>query len=203
MSYRTGLPAVIARGFTPTECGGWRIDVNRPSERRYPADTVERVTHRAREVFQKYSQTVLKAADGALDLYIEMHQNGTQENIEVATLGIPRDEARRIKRAYADIRDRVLLEEKAVPKINLLIEPVDSVEIGAWAAKDRGMLRRAKASLHFELPSQRMFYRERSQRAYTKILIELVDRIAFPSRLRAQQRAERVKLDMTAQPRKR
>jgi len=50
MSYRTVLPAVVTRGFTPTECGGWGIDVNRPTKRRYPTDTVERVTDRAREV---------------------------------------------------------------------------------------------------------------------------------------------------------
>jgi len=201
MSYRTGLPAVITRGFTPTECGGWRIDVNRPSERRYPNDTVERVTDRAREVYRQYSQTVLKAAGGALDLYVEMHQNGTQENIEVATLGISRDEAQRIKRAYVLIRDRVLLEEKNAPKVNLLIEPVDSVEIGAWAAKEHGVLGLAKASLHFELPAHRMFYREGTKRAYTTILIELVNRIAFPSQPRIPQRADWVPPNIAGQSR--
>ena len=32
VGFSTGLATVIARGFTPTEAGGWRINVNRPSE---------------------------------------------------------------------------------------------------------------------------------------------------------------------------
>ena len=47
LSYRTSLASVVTRGFTPTECGGWRINVNRPTERRYPTDTIERATDRA------------------------------------------------------------------------------------------------------------------------------------------------------------
>jgi len=130
-----------------------------------------------------------------------MHQNGTQENIEVATLGIPRVEAQRIKRAYADIRDRVLLDSKDVHKVNLIIEPVDSVEIGAWAAKDHGILRLAKQSLHFELPAQRIFYSERSKRTYTKILIVLLDRIALPNQSQVQQRAAWLPPDVPVQSR--
>lgn len=177
MSYRTGLAAVITRGFTPTECGGWRINVNRPTERRYPTDTLERATDRARDVYQRYSQTVLKAAGGALDLYIEMHQNGSQENIEVATVGVSRAEAQALKIAYGNIRDRVLLQVKGVDRVNLIIEPDDSVAIGAWAVKEDGMLRLATQSLHFELPAERIFYRDRTKRAYTKILTELTELI--------------------------
>src|SRR3990172_6289866 len=33
LGFRTGLAAVIARGFSPTEAGGWRINVNRPTEK--------------------------------------------------------------------------------------------------------------------------------------------------------------------------
>jgi hypothetical protein len=46
---RSGLAGVIATGFTPTETGGeWRINVNRPSERYYPAGDYEVESVRAR-----------------------------------------------------------------------------------------------------------------------------------------------------------
>ena len=178
MSYRTSLPAVLTRGFTPTECGGWRINVNRPTERRYPNDTIERVTERSKDVYSKFSQTVFKMSRGPLKLYVEMHQNGTEDAIEVATVGITREQARAIKSAYQDIRDRVLRDRPETAKVELLIEPLDQVAIGAWAAKEQGVLRFARSSLHFELPVQRLFYRDKSRRAYTRIFAELIARIA-------------------------
>jgi len=108
LSYQTSLPAVIARGFSTTEWGGWRINVNRPSEHRYPMDTIERHTQRAGKVYERYSATVFRAARGLLDLYIDMHQNSEVDDIDVATVGISRSEALAIKMAYPQIRDRVL-----------------------------------------------------------------------------------------------
>ena len=177
LSYRTSLPAVIARGFTPTECGGWRINVNRPTERRYPTDTIERNTARAGEVYQRYSETVFSAARGPLDLYIDMHQNGEVDDIDVATVGITRSEAQAIKTDYQQIRDQVLRKFPDAAKVNLVIEPVDQVAIGAWAAKDHGILSIAKSSLHFEMPSHQVFYRDTDRRAYRKILAELIVQI--------------------------
>jgi len=174
LSYRTALPAVITRGFTPTECGGWRINVNRPSERRYPNDTIERRTGRAEEVYRRYSAAVIKAARGPLELYIDMHQNSEVDDIDVATVGITRPQAQAIKIAYRQIRDRVLRDFPDVVKANLMIEPVDQVAIGAWAAKDHGILKLAKRSLHFEMPSHRVFYRNNERRAYRKIFGELI-----------------------------
>ncbi|SRR6266542_680086 len=177
LSYRTSLASVVTRGFTPTECGGWRINVNRPTERRYPTDTVERATDRAREVYQHFTESVFEAARGPLDLYIDMHQNSSEGNIDVATLGISHEQAKVIKIAYQEIRDRVLREAPDVTKVNLIIEPLEQVAIGAWAAKDHGILRLAKRSLHFELPAQHLFYRESARRAYTKILAEWIQSI--------------------------
>jgi hypothetical protein len=138
---------------------------------------VERSTDRAKDVYNQFKKSVFAAAHGPLDLYIDMHQNGTEENIEVAVLGITRAQAKAIKTAYRAIRDRVLGDEPEVARVNLIIEPLDQVAIGAWAAKDHGILRLANSSLHFELPSHRVFFRERARRAYTKILAELIDRI--------------------------
>lgn len=178
LSYRTALASVVTRGFTPTECDGWRIDVNRPTERRYPTDTLERTTERAKEVYRQFTESVLAVSGAPLNRYIDIHQNSTEPTLEVATLGITRDQAARIKEAYTDIRDRALRDLPQVRKVALRIEPVDQLSIGAWATKDQGILRLAKSSLHFELPAQNIFYRNSARRAYTKILAELIDFIA-------------------------
>ncbi|HEY1234360.1 MAG TPA: hypothetical protein VGH22_13370 [Candidatus Binatia bacterium] len=177
LSYRTSLPSVVTRGFTPTECDGWRIDVNRPTERRYPADTIERTTDRSTNIYQKFRETVLAASRGPLDLYIEMHQNTTEDEIVVATLGITKAEASLIKGNYRVMRDRVISATSAVPRVNLLIEPLDQVTIGAWAAKDHGILRLAKKSVHFELPAHHVLGKESARQAYTPILAEMVKSI--------------------------
>ena len=177
LSFRTALPAIVTRGFTPTECGGWRINVNRPTERRYPTDVNERKTQRSTEIFQRYRDSVFQAAGGPLDLYIEMHQNGSEAHIDVATLGVTRRQAMEIKDAYRKIRDRVLGEIAEVPRVSLVIEPLDAVAIGARGAKEIGMLKLAESSLHFELPAQHVFYSNPARRAYTRILAELIKHI--------------------------
>jgi hypothetical protein len=182
LSYRTQLPAVVARGFTPTECDGWRINVNRPTERRYPVGTLERKTGRAAEVYRIFREIVLRQARGPLSLYVDVHQNDTEPQIDVATVGITSKEAEHIKNIYQEIRDQALSDVPATAKVDLAIEPFDRVNIGAWAAKDHGILRLAKRSLHFELPAQRLFYNRGVRRAYTKILAELINRIVPPLR---------------------
>ncbi len=179
LSYRTSLASVVARGFTPTECNGWRIDVNRPTERRYPTDTIERTTERAVDVYQEFKKAVLAASRGSLQLYIDIHQNSTEDDIMVATLGITREQAQKIKNVFREIRNRVIPAGSPVKRVNLLIEPVDQVTIGAWAAKEHGILRLAKRSLHFEMPAQHVFYRADARHAYTKILAELIHSITL------------------------
>jgi hypothetical protein len=194
LTYRTSLPGVVTRGFTPTECGGWRINVNRPTEQRYPTDTVERNTERAKEVFQRFTESVFRSARGPLELYIDIHQNGSERDIDVATVGITRKRALAIKKAYREIRDRVLGEAPDVTRVKLIIEPVDQVAIGAWAAKDYGILRMAKSSLHFELPAGELFFKAKARHLYTVILAELItrittlpgDRAALPSSVSAE-----------------
>ncbi len=46
-------------------------------------------------------------------------------NIDVATLGITREQAKAIKTTYQEIRDRILSEEPRITKVNLIIEPLD------------------------------------------------------------------------------
>jgi hypothetical protein len=174
LSYRTALAGVVTRGFTPTECNGWRINVNRPTERRYPNDTLERTTDRAKEVYHQFTARIVEASGGPLERYIEVHQNSSEPNIEVDFRNF-QYRAAQIKRAYTEIHERVLRDLPQVPKVDLRIEPVDQVAIGAWATKDHGILQLAKSSLHFELPAQFVFHGNSSRREYTKILAELID----------------------------
>jgi hypothetical protein len=178
VSYRTGFAAVIARGFTPTECAGWRINVNRPTERLYPSDSLEIHSKRAQDVYQMFKQSVLEASRGDLNLYIDIHQNGRQRNIEVATLGISKAEAQVIKKTYREVRDRVLKSTPEVTSVDLVIEPIDNIEIGAWAAKAQGILGLAQKSLHFEFPLYNTLESSKARESYTEIVAVLLDRTA-------------------------
>lgn len=180
LSHRTGLPAVIAKGFTPTEAGGWRINVNRPTEKSFPGyfQGFEIDSDRAKEVYQTFKDVVLQTAHGRLDLYIDIHQNGHQNDIEVATIGLTAGQARIIKNAYREIRDQALRNIAGITAVDLVIEPLDVVQIGAWATKGRGILGVAAKGLHFELPVNRLLVDSRTRDAYTSILASLLSRTA-------------------------
>ncbi len=173
ISFRTGIAAVIAKGFTPTETGGLRINVNRPTEK-YPGGEFEFTSSRARSVYDNFKEAVLQASEGGLDLYIDVHQNGRQKNVEVATVGISSNEARAIKKLYREIRGQTLEGLAAPAPVDLLIEPVDTIEIGAWPAKAQGILGEAKKSLHFELPLYGTLDNAQAREAYTRILGDLI-----------------------------
>ena len=174
---RSGLAGVIATGFTPTETGGgWRINVNRPSERYYPAGDYEVKSVRAAKTYQYYKTSVTKAAHGDLRLYFDIHQNGGQR-IEVATVGISQEEARYIKNAYYTLRDQALEGRADIAVVELAIEPLDDIEVGAWAAKSNGILQIARKGLHFELPGGIMASARRRE-LYTPILADLISKAA-------------------------
>lgn len=173
LSQYTGISTVIAKGFTPAEVGGWRINVNRPTERAFTPDDREEYSRTAAEIYRMYKGLVLKASGGELILYVDIHRYDTGRKIQVATLGITRDEARAVKRLYHQIRDRVLQQNSGVPSVDLLIEPVDEIEIKALPAKSQGILRLANKSLHIELPAHGALSTVERREAYTSILVEL------------------------------
>jgi hypothetical protein len=174
---RTGLPGVIATGFTPTESGdGWRINVNRPTERHGSLSEWEVETIRAKVVYEQFKDFVLRAAGGKLRLYVDIHQNGGSR-IEVATVGISRKEAAYIKQMYAALRDKALAGHSEIPTVELAIEPLDEIEVGAWAAKASGILSVAPRSLHFELPAYKIMAMEPYRELYTSILSGLIAEI--------------------------
>ncbi len=176
MSYQTGLAAVVTRGFTPAEANGWRINVNRPTEKRFTATPVERYSERAARVYQAFKDAVLKASRRALNLYVEVHRYSPGARIQVATSGISREEARLIKTTYKQIRDETLRNNPDFGPVELLIEPLDTVEIRALAAKSQGILALSKKSLHFELPAEPLLNNARARDFYAVILSDLLRR---------------------------
>ena len=68
-----------------------------------------------------------------------------------------------IKKTYQKIRDENLVSTPEVDLVPLFIEPLDTIEIGAWPAKAGGILTIAKKSLHFELPLYTLFERRRAE----------------------------------------
>ncbi|MGH7848494.1 MAG: hypothetical protein ACREQW_25425 [Candidatus Binatia bacterium] len=173
LSLMTGLATVIATGFTPVEANGWRINVNRPTEKTFPSEGLEIHSSRAKETYAKFKSLVLEASAGELELYFDLHQYGGGGSIQVATLGVSRDEARAVKNLYHRISGQVLGHRSDVTTAPLLIEPLDGIEIGAWPAKAEGILRMAKRSLHLEIPQSTLATVE-SRKAYTQILFGLL-----------------------------
>jgi hypothetical protein len=183
LSFRTGITAVIAKGFTPTQAGGWRINVNRPTEKTFPSETIELRSRRASEVYRSFQKLVTDVAGETLDLYIDIHQYNTADTIQVATTGISSTEARSIKNLYNEFRDRTLKEAPAVRGVEMVIEPLDRVEIGAWNTKAEGILSLTQKGLHFELPSHLVLSTDASRQTYLKIFTAVLTR-AVPSLLR-------------------
>lgn len=175
LSFRTGLAAVIAKGFTPTEADGWRINVNRPTERIFSREGFEIATKRATEVYRKFKNAVVELAGGRLQLYIDLHQYGRGDQIQVATVGISRYEAMMVKDAYREIGNKLLGKKSAPAVAALLIEPLDEIEIGAWPVKAEGILSVSEKGLHFEIP-QIVLLSAESREVYSRLLAELIDR---------------------------
>jgi len=178
VSCRTGIAAVIAKGFTPSQTGGARINVNRPTEKIPFSEMREFHSQRAEDIYREFVDLVLQASSYDLRLYIDVHQYGRGSEIQVATVGISRREARVIKMLYRTIRDRLLAEASLVPSVELVIEPLEPIEIGAWSAKADGILSLAKKSIHFEIPSRLAFATTEARAAYTRILAAVLTEIA-------------------------
>ena len=178
ISYRTGFAAVIAKGFSPTEAHGWRINVNRPTEKTYPSMEFELRTQRAERIYRTFKTLVVNGAESTLNLYVDVHRHDTDGRIQVATVGISVADAEIIKETYKTIRDSALKLSRDVAPVDLVIEPVDTIEIGAWAAKAQGILTVARKSLHVELPGSNLLTSAKARAVYATILADLFKRLA-------------------------
>src|SRR3989475_8832641 len=121
---RTGFGIVIAKGFAiepdTRERAGRREQVNRPTEGvpgRPPAEEVP--TDCAREVYDAYEARVREVARGPLRFLAEIHGNNHRDaagRIEIATVGVDRELAFRLRALLELIRDAHRSEERRVGK---------------------------------------------------------------------------------------
>ena len=176
---RSGFAVVIATGFAlepdTREGPGRRYQVNRPVEGvpgRPPSE--ERPTDGARSVYEAYEARVREVAQGAVRLYVEIHGNNHRDaaaRIEIATVGVDQELALRVKALGELIRDATLRGHVDAPRLDILVEPADTLRYNASGAKREGILRLPAHALHIELPR---VARTEWRGLYTAIVAELV-----------------------------
>jgi hypothetical protein len=157
---RTGFGVVVATGFNleadTRERPGRRYQVNRPFEGtpgRPPSEDV--ASEGAQAVYRAYEQRVRDVAQGPIVFYAEIHGNGHREaanQIEIATVGVDRDEALRLRTLLELVRDAHLRASRGAPRLDILVEPANPVRYAATGAKRDGILRLPQRALHIELP---------------------------------------------------
>jgi len=183
---RTGFGLVVASGFDvepeTRERPGRRYQVNRPLEgvpSRPPGE--ETSSDAARRVYEVYERRVRETAQGPLRFYAEIHGNNRRESagrIEIATVGIDAEFARRLRALAELVRDAHLRGHAAAPRLDVLVEPADPVFYAASGAKRDGILKMPERALHIELPkTARVEHRD----LYTAILSDFVAQaVALP-----------------------
>jgi hypothetical protein len=115
---------------------------------------LEEQSEHARSVYETYRRRVDEAAQGPLLRYIELHGNGRQESagrVEIATVGLSREDAWRLKTQFELIRDSRLADAET-PRLQVWVETLDPLRYTASAAKRWGILSRTPRALHIELP---------------------------------------------------
>lgn len=136
-----------------------RINVNRPTEGAGLRCAEEPQTEQARQVFDAYARRVrASAVKLPIGVYVEIHGNtlpATAGHLEIATKGLSREEALRIKAAYPEMLARVRAATPHYPALALLVEPADRIHWGAGCNKRLGMLASPEIAraLHFEFPA--------------------------------------------------
>src|SRR5213594_21455 len=174
---RPGL--VVATGFNleadTREAPGRRYQVNRPFEGvpgRPSSD--DAVSEGARLVYENFERHVRATAQGPLHFYAEIHGNNRRESagrIEIATVGIDREYAQRLRTLCELIRDAHLAGHAGAPRLDVLVEPADPVFYAASGAKRDGILKLPERALHIELPkTARVEFRD----VYTAVLADFV-----------------------------
>ena len=178
LARRTGFGVVVATGFNlepdTRERAGRRYQVNRPLEGTPGPASEEVVSESARRVYEAYERRVREIAQGSLAFYAEIHGNNHRDamnRIEIATVGVDRDEAFRLRALLELIRDAHLRVNRDAPRLEILIEPADTLRYAASGAKRDGILRLPQRALHIELPkAARIEWRE----TYTAILADFL-----------------------------
>lgn len=181
LARRTGFGLVVATGYGNLDDRRRRLNVNRPTEGVPGSPPAEEVyTDNARIVYEAYVSRVREVAQGPLSLYVELHGNGRQGSaggIEIATVGVSPPDAWRLKTLLELIRDAHLRGKPEIPRLEVLVEPLDRLSFTASSAKQVGILKLPERAFHIELPR---VARTLGREAYTDVL---ADFLAQASRL--------------------
>lgn len=186
LASRIGFGLVTAEGFGALDPRRRRFHVNRPTEGipgRPPSEEV--YTDEARVVYDRYVDLVRRASQGPLRLYVELHGNTRRESagrIEIATVGVTPLEASKLKTLFELIRDAHVRSKPEIPRLDVLVEPLDRVVLSASASKKVGILCLPEQALHIELPRAA---RAQESHAYVEVLAEF---LAEASRILLEQR---------------
>ena len=177
LARQTGFGLVVAT-YADLDSGR-RLNVNRPTEGVQGASPSDEVaTAEARQAYEAYVGRVKDVAQGPLSVYVELHGNGRQETagrIEIATVGVSREEAWRLRTLLELIRDAHLGGKPEVPRLDVLVEPLDRLYYTASAVKQVGILRLPQRAIHIELPRAA---RTSGREAYTDVLADFLSQAA-------------------------
>jgi hypothetical protein len=179
IAHRTGFGLVVATGFNvdadTRERPGRRYQVNRPVEGvpgRPASEDLD--TAAARSVYEAYERRVQDTSQGPLRFYVEIHGNSRRESadrIEIATVGVDAEQALKLRTLLELVRDAHLRARPSLPRLEIRMEPTDSVFYAASGAKRGGILRLPQRALHIELPR---VARQEGRDLYTLILSEFL-----------------------------
>jgi hypothetical protein len=183
----TGFGLVVVTGYTNVDAVGRRYNVNRPTESAPGAPARQEVeTDAARSVYQIYRRQVTDAAQGPVRFYVEVHGNAREESanrMEIATVGVSRDDAWRLKTLLEMIRDARLPSEGDTPRLDVWMEPQDTLWYTASVAKQSGILAQTPLALHIELPrAARTTHREEYTTVLADFLIQSAALLLPPTR---------------------
>ncbi len=132
-------------------------------------------------VAETYERSVREAAQGPLRFYAEIHGSARQQcagQLEIATVGVDRELALRLRALAELIRDAYLRAHHEVQRLDVLVEPADAVTDRVWGAGRDGILRLPERALQIELPRcERRDWRD----IYTSILADFLAQAAILS----------------------
>jgi hypothetical protein len=123
---------------------------------------------------EAYVGRVREVAQGPLNLYVEVHGNAREESagsIEIATVGVSREEAWLLKTLLELIRDAHLGGRPEILRLQILVEPLDQLYYRASAVKQVGILTLPQRTIHIELPR---VARTLGREAYTDVLVDFL-----------------------------
>lgn len=137
---------VLASGFRTHE---HPLNVNRPTEGVGLLSEREPRTAAAVAVYDRFAAAVDRQHPG---LYVEIHGNGREASagaLEVATQGLTAADAGWLRE---DFGHRLEGLPPGMPRLRILIEPLDTLHFAAAGVKITGVFRLVPRALHIEIP---------------------------------------------------